>query len=139
MARLRDAAAEPAGGGSSGSPSPPLPFVISQPAEGHSSSQRGSPPARGSNEPASAALGSSGLSGGAALASAVAPAAPAAGAEAAPASPGPEQIVVLMDCHGASTLNAARISWVFKAVASSLGHHYPGRCGAGQAGGLQTS
>jgi len=45
-------------------------------------------------------------------------------------SPSPEQVVVLMDCRGASTLNAARISWVFKAVASSLSHHYPGRCAA---------
>jgi hypothetical protein len=55
------------------------------------------------------------------------------------ASPGsssaPEQLVVVMDCSGASSLNAARVSWVCKAVASTLNHHYPGRCAsAGKAG-----
>ncbi|KAI3429848.1 hypothetical protein D9Q98_010160 [Chlorella vulgaris] len=39
----------------------------------------------------------------------------------------PEQIVVVMDCSGASTLNAARISWVFQSVAATLNKHYPGR------------
>jgi hypothetical protein len=41
----------------------------------------------------------------------------------------PEQIVVVMDCSGASTLNAARISWVFQSVAATLNKHYPGRWG----------
>lgn len=40
---------------------------------------------------------------------------------------GPEQINVVMDCGGASTLAAARISWVFKAVSLTLNHHYPTR------------
>lgn len=40
-----------------------------------------------------------------------------------------DQIIVLMDCTGASALDAARLSWVFKAVASSVNHHYPARCG----------
>lgn len=58
----------------------------------------------------------------------VAAAQQAAAAAAKPA----EQVVVVMDCSGASTLSAARISWVFQAVASSLSHHYPGRCAVGR-------
>lgn len=39
----------------------------------------------------------------------------------------PEQIVVVMDCDGASALNAARISRLFQSVAAALNQHYPGR------------
>lgn len=39
----------------------------------------------------------------------------------------PEQIVVVMDCSGASALNAARISRLFQSVAATLNQHYPGR------------
>jgi hypothetical protein len=53
--------------------------------------------------------------------------------DAAPAPPlplpdsRPEQIVVVMDCSGASALNAARISRLFQSVAATLNQHYPGR------------
>ena len=42
---------------------------------------------------------------------------------------GPDQLCVVMDCVGGSTLLAARISWVFKAVSLTLNHHYPARWG----------
>lgn len=40
----------------------------------------------------------------------------------------PEQINVVMDVKGASTLSATRLAWVVKSVAQSLNRHYPGRC-----------
>lgn len=39
----------------------------------------------------------------------------------------PEQIRVVIDVHGAKTLEASKIAWVFKAVALELSRHYPGR------------
>lgn len=135
--RLHDAPPQPVSARSSGSgPSPPLQFVISQPAEGQGLGQRGSP--SGGCSGSSGASGSGGdpataqpLAAGPGAAAAAAAAAAVGSAPIKPVlSTSPEQIVVLMDCRGASTLNAARISWVFKAVASSLSHHYPGRCGA---------
>jgi len=39
----------------------------------------------------------------------------------------PEQIRVVVDVHGAKTLEASKIAWVFKAVALELSRHYPGR------------
>ncbi|PRW60524.1 Sec14 cytosolic factor [Chlorella sorokiniana] len=129
--RLHDAPPQPEAASSSGSgssTSPSLQFVISQPAEGHGLGQRGSGSGNGN---------SGGSTGGdcvvveppaASPEPAAAAASPPAAAHAAPMPHySPEQVVVLMDCRGASTLNAARISWVFKAVASSLSHHYPGR------------
>lgn len=124
------------GGGGSGSDAAPISpsssaapasigACISSSSSGGRSSSGGSGADAG--QPWSSSQGTEQADGGAAQA--------AAGA--GPAAP-VEQWVVVMDCTGASTLNAARISWVFKAVASTLAHHYPGRCGGHGAPSLPT-
>jgi hypothetical protein len=39
----------------------------------------------------------------------------------------PEQLDVVLDASGATALGASRLAWVFRMVALTLNHHYPGR------------